>query len=192
MFTSRAEHRLLLRIDNADLRLTEIGRMTRIVGDSQWEKFSKRRERFHRNLGYLKTVRCRDLRGETVDAARLLKQPDATLARLATAGLLPELDVDDSAGAIDVISVETAIKYEGYIARQEKEIERDRRNDARAIPSNFPFEHVPGLTREAIERLKQVRPDSLGHARRVPGVTPAAVAVVGAYLHRLSPKEPRV
>ena len=95
------------------------------------------------------------------------------------------LDIDPSSASIDVTSAETAIKYAGYLRRQESEIERARRDERRRIPRGFPFERVPGLSREVVQRLTQIQPDTLGHAARVPGVTPAAVAVLGAYIGRL-------
>ena len=85
---------------------------------------------------------------------------------------------------VDTSSLETAVKYEGYLRRQASEIERARRDERRRIPRGFPFGKVPGLSREVVHRLSQVQPDTLGHALRIPGVTPAAVAVLGAYLGR--------
>jgi tRNA uridine 5-carboxymethylaminomethyl modification enzyme len=94
------------------------------------------------------------------------------------------LDLDPERPGVDLASAETSIKYAGYIRRQESEIERGRRDERRRIPSDFPFERVPGLSREVVQRLSQVRPDTLGHALRIPGVTPAAVAVLSAYVGR--------
>ena len=87
-------------------------------------------------------------------------------------------------------SVETTVKYVGYLRRQESEIERARKDERRRIPVSFPFDRVPGLSREVVQRLSQVRPDTLAHALRVPGVTPAAVAVLSAYLGRFSNRDP--
>ena len=83
-----------------------------------------------------------------------------------------------------MVSVETTVKYAGYLRRQQSEIERARKDESRRIPVEFAFERVPGLSREVVQRLSQVRPDTLGHALRVPGVTPAAVAVLSAYVGR--------
>jgi len=91
-----------------------------------------------------------------------------------------------SNGFIDLASAETAAKYVGYLRRQESEIERARRDERRRIPSDFPFEGVPGLSREVVQRLTQIRPDTLGQALRIPGITPAAVAVLSAYVGRWS------
>ena len=99
------------------------------------------------------------------------------------------LEIDQSSDSVDLSSVETAVKYVGYLRRQESEIERARKDERRGIPRDFPFDRVPGLSREVVQRLSQVRPDTLGHASRIPGVTPAAVAVLSAYVGRLSRSE---
>jgi tRNA uridine 5-carboxymethylaminomethyl modification enzyme len=114
----------------------------------------------------------------------LLRQPAVRLSDLIADGRL-SLDIDPDSAHIDLASAETAVKYVGYLRRQESEIERARRDERRRIPEDFAFEKVPGLSREVIQRLSQVRPDTLGHALRVPGVTPAAVAVLSAYVGRL-------
>jgi len=94
------------------------------------------------------------------------------------------LSIDPRDAAVDVASVEVTVKYAGYLRRQDAEIERARKSERRRIPRDFPFQRVPGLSHEAVQRLTQVRPDTLGHARRVPGITPAAVAVLSAHLGR--------
>ena len=185
MFTSRAEHRLLLRIDNADLRLTPRGREIGLVDGERWEKFQLRRERFERNLRTLNETMVANGAGARMPASQLLRQPEVRLQELMKSKLVPVL-VDPATEDVDVASVETAIKYAGYLKRQESEIERARRDERRRIPPDFPFERVPGLSREIVHRLSQVRPDTLGHALRIPGVTPAAVAVLGAFVGRFA------
>jgi len=180
MFTSRAEHRLLLRIDNADLRLTPRGRGVGLVDDERWERFKARKARFERNLVTLGRTWVRTESGARVVAAQLLRQPAVRLSALASGGHVP-LDISSD---VDLASVETTVKYEGYLRRQEREIERAGRDERRRIPLDFAFDRVPGLSREVVQRLMQVRPDTLGHALRVPGVTPAAVAVLAAYVGR--------
>jgi len=187
MFTSRAERRLLLRIDNADLRLTPLGRGIGLVDDERWAIFSARRSRFEHNLSVLESTSVRTVRGDSIAASQLVKRPEIQLDDLVRAGRV-ELDIDDQRAGIDLASVETTVKYAGYLKRQEAEVERSRKDECRRIPRNFPFSEVPGLSREVVQRFEQVRPDTLAHARRIPGVTPAAVAVLSAYVGRFSPR----
>jgi tRNA uridine 5-carboxymethylaminomethyl modification enzyme len=185
MFTSRAEHRLLLRIDNADLRLTPRGREAGLVDDERWDAFCARKQRFDRNRGVLDDTLVRTASGDRVAASQLLRQPEVRLEQLIASGSVV-VDIDAASSAVDLASLETTVKYAGYLRRQESEIQRASRDERRRIPADFPFGRVPGLSREVVERLGHVRPDTLGHALRVPGVTPAAVAVIAAYLSRLS------
>jgi tRNA uridine 5-carboxymethylaminomethyl modification enzyme len=182
MFTSRAEHRLLLRIDNADLRLTPRGRDAGLVDDERWARFCARKERFDRNLQVLDATLVRTASGDRIPASQLLRQPETTLADLIQSDALPRFE--RGANAIELASAETTVKYAGYLRRQEAEIERSRKDERRRIPAKFPFAKVPGLSREVVQRLEQIRPDTLGQALRIPGVTPAAVAVLSAYVGR--------
>jgi tRNA uridine 5-carboxymethylaminomethyl modification enzyme len=116
-------------------------------------------------------------------AAQALKQPNVRLAELSERGELA-LDVDWRCAGIDVASVETEFKYEGYLKRQVASIERSRRQEHRPIPGDLRFEGIPGLSREMVQRLSEVRPPTLGQASRIPGVTPAAVAVIAAHIDR--------
>jgi tRNA uridine 5-carboxymethylaminomethyl modification enzyme len=183
MFTSRAEHRLHLRIDNADLRLTALGRTVGLVDDHRWDMFRARQSRFERNLRVLDATSVRTVEGDSVCARQLLKRPEVRLEDLAEAGRV-SLEIDRERPATDISSLETTVKYAGYLKRQEVEIEKSRRNERRKIPLGFPYSSVPGLSKEVIQRLEQIRPDTLGHALRVPGVTPAAIAVLSSYVGR--------
>ena len=189
MFTSRAEHRLLLRIDNADLRLTAKGRTVGLVDDRRWERFQRRERRYNENLRQIATTSVSIGQGPRIPAVQALRRPEVKLESLLDlAGLV--LDLDPLDRVIDLMSVETAAKYEGYLHRQAEAVERSRRQEETRIPDNFPFERVPGLSRELIQRFKQVRPETLGQALRIPGATPAAVAVVSAFLRQRHCREP--
>jgi tRNA uridine 5-carboxymethylaminomethyl modification enzyme len=186
MFTSRAEHRLLLRIDNADLRLTPRGREMGLVSDAQWSRFEARRARFLSNSSRLLHTQIR-IAGTTRVAAELIRQPTIRLADLIDRGDVV-LELEDESRELDVASVETAVKYEGYLKQEAARVARASRQERRRIPEEFPFARVPGLSREAVQRLSQVRPETLGQASRIPGITPAAIAVLGAFIGRLSPE----
>ncbi|HTI35925.1 MAG TPA: tRNA uridine-5-carboxymethylaminomethyl(34) synthesis enzyme MnmG [Vicinamibacterales bacterium] len=178
IFTSRAEHRLLLRIDNADLRLTPIGRAFGIVDDERWGRFQERQRRFAANRGVIERSRV-GVGGETLPAADALRRPDVSLSRLVAERLLP-LTIADP--LLDVSSLETEYRYVGYLKRQEQQVSRLARQEEQLIPETFEYAGIPGLSREVVERLSSVRPESLGQASRVSGVTPAAVAVIAAHL----------
>jgi tRNA uridine 5-carboxymethylaminomethyl modification enzyme len=184
MFTSRAEHRLLLRIDNADLRLTPSGRSLGLIDDKRWDHFEARRARFDRNTAALESTLVRSPSGDRLRASQLLKQPEIRIGSFVESGAV-SLELDPSSPDLDLASLETSIKYEGYLRQAMAHAERSKKNERRRIPSAFPFSRVPGLSAEAVHRLSQVRPETLGQASRIPGITPAAIAVLGAFLGRL-------
>lgn len=180
MFTSRAEHRLLLRIDNADLRLTPRGRAAGLVGDDRWERFVARRERYAANSAVLRRTAV-SVHGFRMRADEALRRPGVSLEWLRTSHEV-DLQLESADSGLDAISVETELKYEGYLKRQRSEIDRARRNDRREIPAEFVYRGRPGLSLEMVQRFEEVRPVTLGQAQRIPGVTAAAVALVSRYL----------
>ncbi len=169
MFTSRAEFRLHLRIDNADARLTPRGRRAGLVGDERWAVFTRKQEQIER----LRAALAAHPNGQK------LKRPDSSIDSLCgwVRGTLGE---EPLRGVLT--TVETEIKYGGYIAQQERQIERLRGAGARTIPPDFGFTGVPGLSHEVQVKLERVRPQTLSQAARIPGVTPAAIAVLDVYL----------
>lgn len=205
MFTSRAEHRLLLREDNADTRLTPIGRELGLVGDDQWRVFCKKQDaaaRFREYLGKnrIPTLQpggndeeCRLPAGRTLEET--LRRPDMDLDSIEN--LLTAINDEtflaagaSLAGARDEAgsaaeSVQTEIKYAGYLTRQRELIARSSRLEATALPPQLDYAKVSGLSHEVVEKLDRVRPCSLGQAGRISGVTPAAVACLEVHLHKL-------
>jgi tRNA uridine 5-carboxymethylaminomethyl modification enzyme len=183
MFTSRAEHRLLLRIDNADLRLTPRGRDIGLVDDERWERFRARKSRFETNVATVRRTSVPGVSGVRVPASRALQQAGVTLSELYGSGQVA-LALAGPDPSLDLASLETEFKYEGYLRRQAAAVERQRRLEDRAIPMTFAYRGVPGLSREVVERLSHLRPVTLGQALRIPGVTPAAAAIIASHLTR--------
>ena len=195
MFTSRAEHRLHLREDNADLRLTETGRRLGLVGDARWAAFEARREAIGRETQRLRECWVRPAALDPALAEAVLGGPLARETRALDLLRRPELDhaavlrlagLPESGLDADVIEqVEIQAGYAGYIERAQADIARARRQEDAAIPAGFDYAGVRGLSSEVREKLARVRPDTVGQAGRIPGVTPAAVSLLLVHLKRL-------
>ncbi len=197
MFTSRAEYRLLLRQDNADLRLTEKGHQLGLVDDNRWQAFSRKREAIELERERLKTTWVQP----GSDAARQVerKTGSAVTREYSLFDLVkrPELDYRDVAGLKGepvadyqvAEQVEIAAKYAGYIDRQQDDIDRLQAQENTAIPADFDFRQVKGLSSEVMQKLTEARPETLGHATRIPGVTPAAVSLLLVYLKKQTSKQ---
>jgi len=177
MFTSRAEFRLHLRIDNADERLTPIGRKAGLVSDDRWNLYLRKQHQKERIRKLLEAVRLDAYDHPTL--LQWLRRPEAKIADL-TVQIREALGEEPVHGVLSTIETET--KYAGYIAQQERQIDRLRDSENRRIPNEFEFSEIPGLSTEVRQKLERVRPTTLGQAGRIPGVTPAAVAVLDVYL----------
>lgn len=200
MFTSRAEYRLMLREDNADLRLTETGRGLGIVNDAQWAFFQRKCEAIERERQRLRDcwVRPTDLvDGEDVGllgdtlrrearALELISRPAADYRGITSIPVVGAASIDDDLRDQVVEQIEIQAKYAGYIERQRDEVERTRRAEAIRLPAELDYAAVKGLSAEVSEKLTRHRPQTLGQAGRIPGVTPAAVSLLLVHLKRRS------
>jgi tRNA uridine 5-carboxymethylaminomethyl modification enzyme len=198
MFTSRAEYRLLLRQDNADLRLTDLGHAIGLVDDEAYRRFQCRRERIDREVARLRETRVTwtsslrshmmqtdpDWTPQDITWAQLLRRQDVRYCEIAN-----HLPASDHAELDDVSEVvEIQLKYDGYIMREQRQAEKLKKLEERRIPLDFHFSALPGLSLEVMEKLQKIRPSSVGQASRIAGVTPAAISLllVGLERHRRS------
>ncbi|MBW2602203.1 MAG: tRNA uridine-5-carboxymethylaminomethyl(34) synthesis enzyme MnmG, partial [Deltaproteobacteria bacterium] len=195
MFTSRAEYRLLLREDNADLRLRELGHEIGLVSDELYDKFTKKREAIERLLAILSGFRLNPSSevnqtlkalgvgtiNQPVTLKDILKRPEASFEKLAK---LDERILSFDGKVTEQVSI--LVKYDGYIRRQEEQVERLKGFEKAKIPDEFDYHLVPGLSNEVKEKLSAIRPVSLGQASRVSGITPAAISIIQIYLKKLA------
>jgi tRNA uridine 5-carboxymethylaminomethyl modification enzyme len=184
MFTSRAEFRLNLRIDNADARLTPIGRRIGLVSDDHWQQYLDRAERIRRLRDSIEVSRVDTAhpfflsRGmefrERPTFLNLLKRPEIRMDELIAEGVLNA----EVLRREDIVSLETSIKYEGYLKQQDREVEKLRKAESKRIPADLDYSNMPGLSREIVEKLTRIQPQSIAQASRIPGITPAAISIL--------------
>jgi len=194
MFTSRAEYRLMLREDNADLRLTEQGRELGLVDDERWARYNEKLECIERERQRLKTTWVNPIAASadevnahlTAPLSReasgedLLRRPEMTYEQLVQLSpFAPGLDDQQAAEQVEI-----QVKYEGYIARQQDEIEKQQRNENTILPATLDYRQVSGLSNEVIAKLNDHKPSSIGQASRISGVTPAAISILLVWLKK--------
>lgn len=194
MFTSRAEHRLMLREDNADERLTPVGRRLGLVDDSRWERFTRKQAELAAIMNGLRSIRVRPdaatrelvdslggrLPQKAISLKELLRQPELGIGNLAP--LWPEL-LDFGAEALE--EAEIQVKYEGYLDRQRELAVRSEQQEQTVLPADVDYARVAGLSREAVEKLDRIRPRTLGQAGRISGITPAAISCLEIHLKKI-------
>ena len=196
MFTSRAEYRLMLREDNADLRLTEIGRELGMVDDNRWAQFSEKVELVEKERQRLRDIWVHPKADNLEEINQLLKTPLSKEANGEDLLRRPEMTyeilkkiprfapgIDDSRPQA-AEQVEIQVKYEGYINRQQEEIEKQLRNESAALPIDIDYKQVSGLSNEVIAKLNDHKPTSIGQASRISGVTPAAISILLVWLKK--------
>ncbi len=193
MFTSRAEYRLLLREDNADLRLTEVAHEMGLISDEHWQRFSEKREAIEKEQQRLAEM---NVQPESKEGAAVSERLDKPLTRNYKAADLLRRPEIDYAGLIEIIGegegvdasvaeqVEIQAKYSGYLERQQEEIDKTRRHQQTVIPNVIDYANVRGLSAEVMQKLSDHRPETIGQAGRIPGVTPAAISLLMVHLKK--------
>lgn len=184
MFTSRAEYRLMLRLDNVEERLTPYGRKLGLIDDRRFGVFEQEQARVLSAMSLLKERKV-VYEGQGLTGEHLLRRPEFDLAKI------EQLYGEPFAGLtwLQRFAIESRVKYDGYIARQNAEAEKTRRWEKRGIPGDLNFKGIPGLTREIVEKLERIRPVTFGQAQRISGMTPAALSILRIYLEKGAGRE---
>jgi tRNA uridine 5-carboxymethylaminomethyl modification enzyme len=181
MFTSRAEFRLLLRQDNADERLMFFGHQFGLISEENFAEFNERMDRMRRDTEDLKIKRTGN---DTL--YQFLKRPEVSYKQLILNGLHSSKLSDD-----EIHCVETEIKYEGYIGQQRREVQKFSKLEKRKIPASLNYDDVPGIGREAKEKLKKIQPESIGHAARIPGISSCDLSLLAVYIEKMAQAAPK-
>lgn len=187
LFTSRAEHRLHLRIDNADKRLMPYGHRLGLIGEETFSEFKKKQERISRAIAFLEENKIQNKNHETISLKEELKKPHVSFQEMTK-----QMNLDFVPTQEEVRNIESEIKYEGYIKKQDREISRFTKIDREKIPQKIQYAHISGFTGEVIERLQRVRPKTIGEARKIPGMTPAAIVNLHIHIKLLQKKKKRI
>jgi tRNA uridine 5-carboxymethylaminomethyl modification enzyme len=189
MFTSRAEYRLMLRLDNVEERLTPYGRQLGLIDDDRFDRFQRDEEILRNTLNFLRNTKV-VFEQQGMTAEQLLRRPEMDLSKIEnlTGSGFGELSL------MHRFAIESRVKYEGYINRQVLEAEKMKKWEKRSIPGDLSFQTIPGLTREVIEKLEKIRPQNFAQAQRISGMTPAALTLLRIYIQKLdrSPHDPSI
>lgn len=177
LFTSRAEYRLNLRADNADQRLAHYGHKFGLLREEDYRAFERKQDRIRELFQFLKKEKTTLQTGARVTLKEWLKKPEVSLRSVLEYKKYPVPITDE-----EIRYAEAEVKYEGYLRKQEKEIDRTRQMDRVKLPDDFDFCEVPGLTREVVEKLLASRPKTIGQARGISGMTPAAMVNLSLYV----------
>lgn len=178
LFTSRAEYRIYLRIDNADKRLIKYGYQYGLIKEKEYEVFLKKQEKIKKFMDFIEKEKIKTPGKEKIILKDYLKKPEVRLENVLEYKK-SKIHLTDE----EIRHIESEVKYEGYLKKQEKEVARLRRMDRENIPESMDFEKIPGLTREAREKLKKFRPKTIGEAKKIAGMTPAAIVNLQIFLN---------